>query len=412
MHGETDGKKSSTKYSKLENKASVVFINSHPIQYFVPLYRYLHEQGNMDLEVVYFADDSVVGKKDEEFGVHLKWDIPLLEGYRYRFFKNYAWNPSVSNRMWGQINWGIISYLWKKEKSIVVVHGWIYVSNILAIIFGRLFGHTICLRAETPLSQELSKPRLQTKLKHLALKLLFAFVQDFLYVGSQNKAFYQYMGIKEQQLFYTPYCVDNDRFRSIALQTNKQAARNIQSLSNDKKIILFSGKYIPKKNPLDLLKAFNGLQKKDNLQLVMVGDGVLRKEMEQYIEANHLKEHIILTGFINQSRIPYYYAAADIFVMCSGIGETWGLAINEAMNFKLPLIVSKTIGAADDLVQEGINGWTYPEADISELTSKLQYAVEAAANQLLLMGEHSLRIVDEYDFASIEKGLLKVIHQN
>src|ERR1700759_5376042 len=98
----------------------------------------------------------------------------------------------------------------------------------------------------------------------------------------------------------------------------------------------------------------------------MVLEGGLRKEMETFITKNQRRQ-VSLTGFVNQSRIPLYYAVADVFVMCSGMGETWGLSVNEAMNFETPVIVSATCGCAADLVEEGVNGWVFPTGDIPAL---------------------------------------------
>ena len=70
-----------------------------------------------------------------------------------------------------------------------------------------------------------------------------------------------------------------------------------------------------------------------------MGDGPLRNELEAYI-AQYKVKNVVISGFINQSEIGTIYSMADLFVMCSGIGETWGLSVNEAMNFSLPVIVT------------------------------------------------------------------------
>src|SRR5207244_8617547 len=138
----------------------------------------------------------------------------------------------------------------------------------------------------------------------------------------------------------------------------------------NEKIILYSGKYINKKRPLDVLKAFMALNKPD-YWLIMVGEGELRKEMEALIRDNNVR-NVILTGFVNQSVIPEYYAISDVFVMCSDIGETWGLSVNEAMNFNLPVVISDLTGCSYDLVYDGINGYTYKTGDVNDLAVKLR----------------------------------------
>ncbi len=60
-------------------------------------------------------------------------------------------------------------------------------------------------------------------------------------------------------------------------------------------------------------------------------------------------KNVNLVGFINQTELPTYYAAADVFVLPSHY-ETWGLVLNEAMACGLPGIVSDTCGAIQDMI--------------------------------------------------------------
>ncbi|MBC7508710.1 MAG: glycosyltransferase family 1 protein, partial [Ferruginibacter sp.] len=87
-------------------KKEVIFINSHPIQYFAPLYKYLNENG-VSTAAWYCPDLSIKGGIDKEFGVKVKWDIPLLDGYQYRFFRNFSLNPSHENGFFGLFNPGL-----------------------------------------------------------------------------------------------------------------------------------------------------------------------------------------------------------------------------------------------------------------------------------------------------------------
>jgi len=385
----------------------IIFLNSHPIQYFAPLYQQITDATDLDLEVVYCSDDGIVGRKDAEFGVNLKWDIPLLEGYRYLFLKNYSFYPSKNNRMWGMINWGIIPYLYKKPPSLIIVHGWLYITHLLTIIFGKIFGHTICLRAETPLNQELLKPKTITFFKHRVLQVLFLFIDHFLYIGFQNKLFYQKMGIAERKLHFAPYCVDNERFHTIHTQTNKTEARKKLGLPLAPKIILFSGKYIEKKRPFDLLQAIMLLGDIDFL-LVMVGDGELRPRMLTFIEEHQLEKKVVLTRFVNQTEIPFYYAAADVFIMCSGLGETWGLSVNEAMNFELPIVISDACGCSYDLVEHQKNGFIFPMGNIHLLQEGLEKCLHLKDNA---MGNYSLQKIKQYSFQQVIQTLMRLSNE-
>ncbi|HEV8514149.1 MAG TPA: glycosyltransferase family 4 protein, partial [Cyclobacteriaceae bacterium] len=350
----------------------IIFINSHPIQYFAPLYSYLNAEG-LDVSCWYCSDENVKGHMDRQFGKQVKWDIPLLEGYQFRFFRNYSWKPSLYHGFFGLFNPGMIKALFKAPKSIIVIHGWAYLTHVLIIFLGRFAGHIVCLRGESPLNQEILKSKLTKLIKRVVLQsLLFPFVQRFLYIGTQNKLFYQYYGVQESKLIFTPYAVDNSRFRAAAneLIPTRNQLREKFGLPVDARIILFAAKFIQKKRPLDLLEAYDNLSI-SNKCLVMIGDGELRSQIENLIAQRSIPR-VFLPGFVNQTEIVNYYAMADVFVLCSGEGETWGLSVNEALNFQLPVVVSDMAGCADDLVEVGKNGFINQMGNIDDLRTKLE----------------------------------------
>lgn len=380
-----------------------IFVNSHPIQYYTPLYAELSKQENVSVKVVYFSDESVKGSVDKEFGVQVKWDVPLLQGYNYFFLKNYSLRASIHNGFWGLFNPGIISFLFKEKKSFVIVLGWASFSCVLAIIFGKLAGHTICMRGDNPYNQELLKNKWKRRIKNGFLKVLFKWIDYFLYVGYQNKLSYSSLGVKDKRLVFAPHAVDNTYFNDRYHKINPENARQKLGFPLDVKIILFIGKYIEKKRPFDLLDAMLRLKDK-NYMLVMVGEGELRSKMEEFIIKNSLSQKVILTGFINQSEIIYYYRSADVFVMCSGLGETWGLAVNEAMNFALPVVVSETTGCSYDLVKDGENGYRFNTGDIDTMAGKID-EILSDEQKRKSMSQQSLSCIKNYSNERIIQGL-------
>lgn len=352
----------------------------------------------------YCSDENVKGHLDRQFGVNVAWDIPVLEGYSFRFFKNYSWKASIYNGFFGLINPGMIRALLTEPKSIIVVHGWAYLTHILVLIFARVAGHTVCLRGESPLNQELLKSKKARLLKRIILQhFLFRFVHKFLYIGTQNKAFYAYYGVKDSKLVFVPYAVNNEYFLKAAeqLRPRKAELRSQLGLPLQSHIILFAAKYIKKKRPLDLLEAYKRLQgSNNNACLVMVGDGELRDAMENFV-CQHKLQQVYLTGFINQRDIVKYYALADVFVLCSGTDDTWGLSVNEAMNFDLPVIVSSLAGCSGDLVEEGKNGFISKPGDAADLENKIRDAIH-------LDGKRGRDILKTYSFHTIVDSFLLV----
>lgn len=386
-------------------KPKLTYFLSHPIQYISPLLQELAKE--VDLEVYYYSDVSIKGGIDKGFGKAIQWDTPLLEGYKSSFLKNYSTSKSMNCRFDDALNFGVWSVLRKSKSKTVLVNSWTYGSDLMVIFTALLFGKKVWLRAENPLNQELLKKGWKQKLKYYILKYIVfkMFVHKFLYIGSESKKFFQYYGAKDCHLIYTPYAVDNKKFIA-AYEKNKNDIYNLKKelgITSKGNVILYSGKYIEKKRPLDLLKAFE-LLKNNKVTLIFLGDGPLRKEIENYIHDNGIN-NVILTGFINQSEISKYYSIADVFVMCSGIGETWGLSVNEAMNFELPLIVSNTTGSSVDLVKQGQNGFVFNEGDFKSLSFFLNKMLFENFD-LKNAGSKSKEIISNYTIDIIVQNIL------
>lgn len=368
----------------------------------------MNEQG-VRTKAWYCSDESIRGAIDLEFGTNVKWDIPLLEGYEFCFYKNYSWKSSHTRGFFGLINLGMVRQLFREPKSIIIVHGWHYFTHFFIIMLGKMIGHTICVRNEIPQKQEVLKTGCKQVIKKILLKyVLFPRIQYFLYIGKQNYSLYKAYRLPERQLVFCPYAIDNKRFiaQSHLLKKRKLKIKFNLNIPVSSHVILYAAKYIEKKNPLDLLEAFCYISD-PNCWLIMVGEGEMRKEMEKFISKNSLKQ-VILTGFINQSIISEYYAISDVFVMCSGEWETWGLSVNEAMNFNLPLILSDLTGCSDDLVHEGENGYVFKTGNVEELASKIK---QVLIENKLTWNVSSEELVKKYSYATILSNLKNKVLQ-
>lgn len=388
---------------------NIIILNSHPIQYFTPLFQKMSKDREINLNVLFCSNIGAVEYFDEGFGKTIKWDIPILEGFNYTLLKNYASDKNVLKGFWGAINLGIIPYLFNAPKSTLIVFGWNYVTNILAIVFGKLFGHKVCLRCDIPITRENYYYKSYKKIlrKIIFTYILFTFIDYFLYIGEQNKEFYRKYGANEEKLIFSPFAVDNDRFSRFYNENigKKQDIKNELQFPENKRVLLFSGKYISIKQPLQLLKAFHSINAQ-NAILVFVGDGELRKDMEDYIVSNKIT-NVLLTGFVNQTDICKYYLASDIFIMCSKL-DAWGLSVNEAMNFHLPLLLSNQTCCATDLLIDGENGFTYTFDDENALSNTLSYYLKLSDNEIQKMGDISANIIDHYNYNKIISSLKEI----
>lgn len=387
----------------------LAFLISHPIQYFSPLFKKISEESDLDLTVYYCSDETLKFFKDIGFGKKIKWDIPLLEGYKYKFLKNRSPKPSIFSGFFGLINFDIIKELNKNKYDAIIIHGWNYFTHILTIIFSKILKTKIMIRGDNSYSSEIKKPLFKRMLKRILFKyFIFKLIDIFLYIGEENKKFYRYYGVPENKLFFVPYSVDNERFGKVYedLKDKRKELRRKMNLPEDFIIILFVGKLIHKKRPFDLLKAFEKIDN-EKIMLLFVGEGYLRESLENYVKNNNLK-NVIFAGFKNQSEIPYYYLISDLFVLPSGMGETWGLVVNEAMNFELPIIVSDLVGCSKDLVKHGENGFIFKPGDVDALSRYLDILIKDA-DLRKNMGKKSLEMIKKYSYGESIKGIKRAL---
>lgn len=391
-------------------KHKVAFLLSHPIQYFSPLFKKMTQHAGFDLVVFYCSDEGAKEMDDIGFGRKIKWDIPLVEGYNYKFLKNYSYFKTIFKPPFGLINPGIIKEILKDKYDAVIIYGWHHATHWLAYAAALLRRTPIYIRATQPLKQELSKPRWKIFIKKIILKFLFKNSAGLLACGSENRAFYEFYGAKRNKTVSMPYAVDNDRliqaYRNLI--KDKEGIKKSMGISPGKKVILFCGKFIYKKNPSDLLKAYEIMKAKDSA-IVFIGDGKLRKDLEDYSKRSGI-EDAFFVGFKNQTELPRYYIAGDVLVLPSH-SETWGLVVNEAMCFHLPVIVSDSVGCSADLVKDGENGFIFKTGRIDELAACLDRIIEDPALQRS-MGEKSFQIIKEWNYESDINSIFKGILSN
>ena len=395
-------------------KYRLAALTSHPIQYQGPLFKKIAEHPQIHFSVYFCWEAARKGEAfDAEFGKKIQWDIPILQGYTHIFLKN--WSPKPSSEFWGQINFGIMRELIGNKYDAVLIFGWNSFTNWLAFLMCFLTRTPILLRGENPLNQESDKNKLKIIAKKIILGGLFKIVSAFLYIGEENKKFYEYYGVPERKLIFCPYAVDNERFmRSNREYTNSKRIyefRKNLGISKSDVVILFVGKLIEKKQPMDLLQAYEVLTKSYKLKakssLVFVGDGALRGEMEKYVK-NHNLPNVHFLGFQNQTEISKFYAISDVLVLPSGAGETWGLAVNEAMCFGLVPVVSDLVGCAPDLVQHGENGFIFPLGDSDALASYLrELAVYGAKRESF--SKKSFEIIQGYSYDKDIEAIAEVL---
>jgi glycosyltransferase involved in cell wall biosynthesis len=343
----------------------LAILNTHPIQYYSPLYRQLASREDLEVHVFYGWRGAMDNSYDPGFQQNVSWDIPLLEGYPYTFVENTADDPGT-HHFRGIQNPDMIPTISSWAPDALLVFGWSFQSLFFELrhFRGRV---PVLFRGDSTLLDESPGPRKWAR--RLWLRWVYRHVDAALYVGQNNKEYFRAHGLTEDQLYWVPHAIENQRFYDPegTYAAEARAWRDELGISPEANVALFAGKLERKKAPDVLLDAFRRAELPD-AHLIFVGSGPLEEKLRK-AGGDHPRTHFL--GFQNQSRMPVAYRLGDVFILPSrGPGETWGLAVNEAMACGRAVVVSDRVGCASNLVDES-NGAVVPAESPTQLRDTL-----------------------------------------
>ncbi len=431
----------------------LVVLTSHPIQYQAPLWRALAAEtgGGLPFEVWFLTDQGVRKTDDKDFGQAFAWDVDLLSGYQHKFLElSGKWDMGKFDGI--PLAAPIRESLREAGATALWVEGWRFKPFWDAVSAAKRLGIPVFLRGETS-DKIAEKGGLFSLVRNFALHRLFAKVDYFLAIGQASRRFYLRHGVPARKLVDAPYCVDNEFFRTEAgkvrgaggghgahfergkfdIVTDQQRAiREEWKIPLAAKVVMFCGKFVRKKRPLDMVLAarahfdrghFDNL--KDEQQssrpwhLLFVGSGELGDELRAACDVRFDAEEgagervakgtggrrqesgqvggasesasgsmlhaprslppATFAGFLNQSQISRAYAVSDVVVLPSEAWETLGLVVNEATAAGIPTVVSDACGCADDFGAQNPYTRVFPVGDTVALAAAIEAGLALGA---------------------------------
>jgi glycosyltransferase involved in cell wall biosynthesis len=347
-------------------------IESHPVQYHAPVYRALQTQFGIPVTAIYGSDIGAARYRDAEFGVSLAWDTDLLGGYDARFLARTAERgdhgvEKVRARGAGQL-------LRTLEPRAVMLVGYGSRFDREALYKGWRTHVPLIFRAETTDHSQARTP-VRAWLRDVTLRALYRRFARVLYIGQRSLRHYRRLHVPDAKLIFAPYCVETSPFDcdEASRARLRTEVRTDLGLTESDIAVLFAGKISERKGPDLLLGAVRQLPQelRSRMCLCFLGDGQMKAEM-QSAAASAPAVRARFLGFQNQTRLSRYYHAADLMVLPSRRGETWGLVVNEAMHHGVPCVVSEAVGCAPDLIRPGITGHVFETGSSASLAGALR----------------------------------------
>jgi len=360
-------------------RKKVVVLTNIISPYVIPRFNKVAEAEVFDFDVFFMAETES----------NRLWKV-YKEKIKFNYIKLKGFHFFLGRQRPIHLNFGITSHLLKMKYDLLVIGPYYQPAALQALFLSKLLKTKTMLWIDGSIYYKKQENWLLKKLKRLIIRNYSSFIVS-------GKAAFNYiedLGGDSQRIFVAPFPAEHDYFHKefLRLRPYKQEIKTKKNYPPI--VILYSGRFIPIKGVLILLQAYAKLQRQiKDIGLVLLGNGPEREKYESYCQTNRI-DNIYFEGFVQKDGLPEFYTAADIFVLPS-LSDSWGLVINEAMAFGLPVISTDAAGATYDLVKDGVNGFVISAGDADSLYAALKRLCEEPKLRIK-MGQESLKIIENY----------------
>lgn len=383
----------------------LAIVTTHPIQYNAPFFQRLAQLEGLEIRVFYTWGEAALKKYDPGFSKTVEWNIPLLEGYASAFVRNVAKRPG-SHHFNGIDNPTLVREIADWKAHAVLVYGWPFKSHVQ--VFRAFHGKIpVWFRGDSTLIDR--QPPFRAWLRTSWLRWVYRHVDIAFYPGTRNEAYFLHHGLQKKQLVFMPHAIDNERFAQASRLSEEQKAawKMANGIGSDELIFLYAGKLTANKNVGLLVEAFLEAELAGT-RLLIVGNGAEEILLKEKAAGSR---KISFLPFQNQAEMPALYAMADLVVLPSKKGETWGLVINEAMACGKPVLTSDACGAAADLVRPGWNGEIFRNNQKKDLIRQLR-VLAGTPTVLAQMGNNAASLIKVWNYEAGCRAISRVLAQN
>jgi glycosyltransferase involved in cell wall biosynthesis len=360
----------------------------------------------VDFQVAYCSLRGAEAAHDPEFGRNVKWDIPLLDGYKWTHLRN---RGSGRESFWGLYN----PDLWKfirngRFDALICQLSYLRSSFWISYFAARRQGAVFLFGTDASSKEPRDGRRWKLAFKNIAWPLLFRLSSQTLTASSAGRDMMRSLGIPAGRISMTLDTVDNAWWAAEAARADRAALRKSWSLDAEEKVILFCAKLQLWKRPLDVLRAFAAADLPGST-LIFAGDGPVRSAIEAEAGTLGIQNRVRWLGFVNQSQLPGVYRASDVIVVSSEY-EPFGLVVNEAMLCGCAVVASDKVGAVRDLVSHGRTGFVYRCGDTQALAGVLRQVFSNQA-QLKEVTRAARQQIEEWSPQASAAALIDAVEQ-
>lgn len=352
----------------------VLFTVNIPSPYRVDFFNELGK--SCDLTVIFEAQDA----KDRD----KSWKADKAENFKAVFLKGKRIGAAES------IAPGVIKYLSPQKYDIIVIGLYSSPTGMLAIEYMRMHKIPFILNSDGGMIKN------DSAFTRIVKQHFIGAASAWLSTGATTSEYFAHYGADPNRIYIYPFTSvrEADVLEHPLTDAEKQPYRK-QLAMTEEKIVLSVGQFIHRKGYDILLKACKSLG--DSVGVYIVG-GSPTEEYSSLKDQLGL-EHVHFVEFMPKAKLADYYKAADLFVLPTR-EDIWGLVVNEAMAYGLPVITTDRCVAGIEMVRDGMNGYIVPAENVDSLAQAICRALEQDM-------QGSLAVAREY---TIEK--MALAHRN
>jgi len=377
------------KKSKQKNRSSLIFIQPAYAHYRKDLFNKLHEKFNVLF--VFLRGNSPYPSSDKP---NEKWKSICLH--------------SESNPYW---MFTLLKILLTKEYEVIVSSIAVSSQTFISFLMAKCLKRKIVIWniAWMDTYKHSTRPKPYRIFKTIQERCVVKNADSVVVSGSASLKYHIRMGIPEKRIFIANQSVQGAN--GIEINTKFKEELSIEETF----VILYLSRIMYLKGLDILIRAFHLLEKKKkNIFLLIGGNGDYKTVCENLSKTLNIKK-IKFIGAVPNEKIYDYFHISDIFVLPScikrGQTEAWGLVLNEALSAKKPVITTDAVGAAQDLVVNGINGYVVKNNNVDEMYGALKKIIDGGKNGIKKMGKNSRKKFEEFNdykkmFSGFEQAIL------
>lgn len=233
-------------------------------------------------------------------------------------------------------------------------------------------------------------------------KIVISGAKGYFSTGRSCDEYYLKYGAKESRLIRYPFSsIRNQDIQSSTISAEEKLTLREQLGIKEEKVVLAVGQFIHRKGFDVLLEAAQKMS--SEIGIYFVG-GI---PTEEYIDLKNGLENVHFEGYKQKNELSNYYRAADLFVLPTR-EDIWGLVVQEAMAYGLPVISTDRCAAALEVIEQDENGNIVPVEDSVALRENILRFLKSK-EKLQISGRKSLENIKSYTIESMVESHLKYL---